>query len=567
MAAGWSQPSEREPSPPDPRPSFAERLRTIKERVSGSLAVGRKLLSVGLRVAEDAWNRVTGRRPVAQPEPKPAVKARVVELSDYRPTDRPAKPGKQSAVSDLVVEEKSVEEMQGVDAVNPMQPLGRTGTRPEPVMPPPSIESVEAELEMREATLTVEEAPAEDSRLDGPVASMVTVEAKESEPSGDDGEEPEDGDSEDEGSGDAEASGEDGDEQDSVEGDRLDSILESLLLAAGAPITVRRICDALRSGPKAQEVRAALKRLEERYSGDCGIHLVEVAGGYQFRTAPANGDYVRQLLREKPARLGRATLETLSIVAYKQPVTRADVEAIRGVDADSAINSLLAKKLIKIDGRKETVGRPLLYSTTPEFLEIFGLKDLKGLPTLKEIGPVPEPEDEDDIEETGIEEGEAAGAILEAAGEGREAGHRGPGRDEEAALDVAGARSQGDDGGFEARSQDDDGGLEARSQGDDGGLEARSQDDDGGLEARSQDDDGGLEARSQDDDGGLEARSEDDDSGFEDRAGDEAGLEATFAGPEERAELQADEANAADQKDDDADHAAAEEDEEEEDLR
>jgi segregation and condensation protein B len=181
--------------------------------------------------------------------------------------------------------------------------------------------------------------------------------------------------------------------------ERLDSIVESLLLAAGAPLPVRRIVDVV-GGPKSKEVREAVARLIERYSGpDCGIHLVEVASGYQFRTSPANAKFVRTLLRQKPARLGRAALETLSIVAYKQPVTRGEVEAIRGVDADSAINTLLANKLIRIDGRRETVGRPLLYATTPEFLEVFGLKDLRELPTLKEIGPVPEPDYEADIEE------------------------------------------------------------------------------------------------------------------------------------------------------------------------
>lgn len=197
--------------------------------------------------------------------------------------------------------------------------------------------------------------------------------------------------------------------------ERLDSIVESLLLAAGAPLPVRRIVDVV-GGPKSKEVREAVARLMERYSGSgCGIHLIEVAGGYQFRTAPANAKFVRTLLRQKPARLGRAALETLSIVAYKQPVTRGEVEAIRGVDADSAINTLLANKLIRIDGRKETVGRPLLYATTPEFLEVFGLKDLRELPTLKEIGPVPEPDYEADIEEDDIDTIDVEEAVAAAA--------------------------------------------------------------------------------------------------------------------------------------------------------
>jgi segregation and condensation protein B len=177
-------------------------------------------------------------------------------------------------------------------------------------------------------------------------------------------------------------------------GERLDGILESLLFAAGAPLPLRRMVDVL-DGPTAKEIKAALVRLTAEYERPGrGVHLVAVAGGYQLRSAPAYAQWVRLLLRERPARLGRAALETLAVIAYKQPATRAEIEVVRGVDADSAITSLLAKRLIRIAGRKETVGRPLMYATTPEFLEVFGLDDLGGLPALKEIGPVQEPEDE-----------------------------------------------------------------------------------------------------------------------------------------------------------------------------
>jgi segregation and condensation protein B len=175
---------------------------------------------------------------------------------------------------------------------------------------------------------------------------------------------------------------------------RLDSIIESVLFAAGAPLPLRRLVDVL-NGPTAKEIKESIERLVRDYEGnERGIHLVAVAGGFQFRTAPENAEWVRALLRERPARLGRATLETLAIIAYKQPATRAEIEAVRGVDADSAISSLLAKRLIKIAGRKETVGRPLMYTTTADFLEVFGLKDIGELPALKEIGPVAEPENE-----------------------------------------------------------------------------------------------------------------------------------------------------------------------------
>lgn len=166
---------------------------------------------------------------------------------------------------------------------------------------------------------------------------------------------------------------------------QLASIIESLLFAAGAPVSLRRLVEVL-DGPTMAQVREALEILQEQYApGKRGIHLVEVAGGYQLRTAREHAVWVQALLREKPQRLGRATLETLAIVAYKQPVTKAEIEAIRGVDCDGPLNTLLHRRLIKIAGRKETIGRPLLYATTNEFLETFGLKDLNDLPALQEL--------------------------------------------------------------------------------------------------------------------------------------------------------------------------------------
>ena len=174
---------------------------------------------------------------------------------------------------------------------------------------------------------------------------------------------------------------------------RIEHIIESVLFAAATPVSLRRLVDIL-EGPAPKEVQAALARLTQRYApGQRGIQLHEVAGGYQFRTARENAEWVRAVFRDKPVRFGRATLETLAIVAYKQPVTRAEIEAIRGVDVDGVLSTLLSRRLIKISGRKEAVGRPLLYVTTPEFLETFGLKELKELPSLKELGPAPDGED------------------------------------------------------------------------------------------------------------------------------------------------------------------------------
>jgi len=167
--------------------------------------------------------------------------------------------------------------------------------------------------------------------------------------------------------------------------ERLLGILESVLFAAGEPLTLARLADVV-PGPTRGELRAALRELAARAERERrGIRLLEVAGGYQFRTDPEHAEWVRRLFQQKPWRLTRATLETLAIVAYKQPITRAEIEAIRGVDADSVLASLLSRKLVKIVGRKDVMGRPLLYGTTRQFLEVFGLRDLTELPALGEV--------------------------------------------------------------------------------------------------------------------------------------------------------------------------------------
>ncbi len=120
--------------------------------------------------------------------------------------------------------------------------------------------------------------------------------------------------------------------------------------------------------------------------------MVEVAGGYQLRTPKANADWVKKFLGGRPARMGRATLETLAIIAYRQPITKAEIEAIRGVDVDGVITTLLERNLIRAVARKDVPGRPFLYGTTPEFLQLFNLKDLSHLPTLKEMEEISLPE-------------------------------------------------------------------------------------------------------------------------------------------------------------------------------
>jgi len=168
----------------------------------------------------------------------------------------------------------------------------------------------------------------------------------------------------------------------------IEAILESLLCAHGGPLTVDRAVEVI-GGVTRGDVARALSSLQRRYETDGrGLRIAQVAGGYQLRTAPEHAEYVRRLLRERPIRLTRPMLETLAIIAYKQTVTRPEIEAIRGVDVDSTLNTLLERRLIRIAGRKEAPGRPLLYATSREFLEVFGLNDLSELPTLRELGDV-----------------------------------------------------------------------------------------------------------------------------------------------------------------------------------
>lgn len=167
---------------------------------------------------------------------------------------------------------------------------------------------------------------------------------------------------------------------------QLAAVVESMLFAAGAPVPLARLVEAL-DGPGRGEVTAALDALRTSYERDGrGLRLVHVAGGYQLRTPAEHGPWVRRLLRERPPRLSRPMLETLAIVAYRQPCTRIDIEAIRGVDADAVLATLTDRRLVRILGRKDGPGRPLLYGTTRDFLEVFGLPDLSALPTLRELG-------------------------------------------------------------------------------------------------------------------------------------------------------------------------------------
>ncbi|BDG06554.1 SMC-Scp complex subunit ScpB [Anaeromyxobacter oryzae] len=166
--------------------------------------------------------------------------------------------------------------------------------------------------------------------------------------------------------------------------DRVRTVVETLLFLAEKPLTTEEI--RLASGVEVERIEKALDKLSGHYrEGPCGIVLHEVAGGWQLRTSPDNADFARRFLKVKPQRLTRAALETLAIIAYRQPVTRPEIEEIRGVDCGAVVKALLERRLIKILGKKEEPGRPMLYGTSKEFLEFFALKDLASLPTLREF--------------------------------------------------------------------------------------------------------------------------------------------------------------------------------------
>src|SRR5574337_172219 len=162
-------------------------------------------------------------------------------------------------------------------------------------------------------------------------------------------------------------------------------ILEALLFVSESPLSLERIEELLDGCSKA-EVSRLLADLQDKYrQPERGIIVSEVAGGYRLTTKPEAAPWVQRLRGSKPTRLSRAALETLALIAYKQPITKPEIEAIRGVMVDGVLKTLVERDLVRILGRKPEVGRPILYGTSRSFLEYFGFKDLSELPTLKEI--------------------------------------------------------------------------------------------------------------------------------------------------------------------------------------
>ena len=218
-----------------------------------------------------------------------------------------------------------------------------------------------------------------------------------------------------------------------MEEERLKSVLESLLFAAGEPVSLARLAAAFDDMPRATVQKTLAAMMLSYASENRGLAIEEVAGGYQMRTAKENAGYVRKLLAARPPRLSRPLMETVAIIAYRQPITRPEIEQLRGVDTGGVLETLLEKRLIEIAGRKEAPGRPMVYATTKEFLELFGLKDLEGLPDLSEfreieraveqanVGPIESvethPEDAAEAEKVAAEIQEAAAEVKEVVAE------------------------------------------------------------------------------------------------------------------------------------------------------
>jgi len=169
----------------------------------------------------------------------------------------------------------------------------------------------------------------------------------------------------------------------------VESVTEAVLFASDEPLTAARLADIVGTGVK--QIRQHINALNEKYqANNSAFRIEQIAGGFQMLTLSSYNYWLKKLLRARSdSKLSPAALETLAIIAYKQPVIRADIEAIRGVAAGEMIRGLMYKGMVKIVGRAEVLGRPMLYGTTKKFLEIFGLNTLKDLPKIEELKKPP----------------------------------------------------------------------------------------------------------------------------------------------------------------------------------
>lgn len=189
--------------------------------------------------------------------------------------------------------------------------------------------------------------------------------------------------------------------------DSLKPLIESLIFASEGALSLDRLSSVLEGEERAVVKEAVEELIEEYKSSGRGILIEEVAGGYQFRTNPESSPWLRKFFKIGMQKISKAAMESLAIIAYKQPATRGELEAIRGVDSGGVLATLMEKRFIKITGRKEVPGRPVVYGTTREFLETFDLKDLSCLPSLKDIQKM----EEEHAAETQGYEGAAESAV------------------------------------------------------------------------------------------------------------------------------------------------------------
>lgn len=221
-----------------------------------------------------------------------------------------------------------------------------------------------------------------------------------------------------------------------MEDDQLKSAIEALLFIGGAPLTLDRLKGIFEDASK-DRIEAQLQALRAEYEArGAGVMVTEVANGWQIATCAEQATWVRKFKTVKvTTRLSRPALETLAIIAYKQPITRPEIEAIRGVNIGGIARNLMERRLVKIVGKKDVPGKPMLYGTTVEFLQYFGLKDLSSLPTLREF------------QELDANEDAMVEALPGRADDETEGGEGEPLQDEAAeALDAA-EPAQPDDGG------------------------------------------------------------------------------------------------------------------------
>ncbi len=167
----------------------------------------------------------------------------------------------------------------------------------------------------------------------------------------------------------------------------IKGIVETLLFITDKPLSIEKLVEIINDPEVTPQIVAeVVKELQSEYAQNSALEIRDIAGGVQFATKPQYSEYVRRLYRERVLlRLSPASIETLAIIAYRQPITKAEIEEIRGVDTTSVLETLLERRLIKIVGRKEVPGRPLLYGTTQEFLKYFGLNSLTDLPPLDQF--------------------------------------------------------------------------------------------------------------------------------------------------------------------------------------